>query len=246
VAALLAYAFGWAPIRGFAESGVAAVVGVALVWLLVERRYSLPGFWGNTAGWLPALTKTDVLILLFALWSSILLFFPLLAAVTGRGIVVWWNGRRGRHGDADAWFRRAAHLTSFVALMIAAEAAKIWLYYGAGGGPPSPLVHAGFHYFLDGAAGVSCALLFLILAWTAVREGRRDGVVALLVAGLPVAALAGGAAAIALINQRDYGYMHPYAWLLSVFWVLAAFCALRGLALQSRASETMEGSDRGR
>jgi hypothetical protein len=241
LAALLAFAFGWTPVTGPPEQGVAVVVGVALLWLLLEWRFPLPGFWGASAGWLPALTKTDVLVLLFALWSSLLLFLPLLVAVVA-WVLVGWVARRGRRVVADAWFHRSALLTSFAAFTIAAQAAKVWLYSGPGGdGPPSPLDHAGFHQLLNGAIGVSCALLFLVLAWTALREGQRGSVAALLVSGLPVAVLDGSAAAIALINQRDYGYMHPYAWLLSVFWVLAAFSALRGLALQSRASVAMEG-----
>jgi hypothetical protein len=237
--ALLAFAFGWAPIPDFAETGVAIVVGVALLWLLVEWRFPLKRLWGSSSGWLPALTKGDVLILLFALWSSVFVFLPLFVAVLGWGIVAWRTGRLGPRAEADEWFHRSALLTSFVAMTIAAEAAKIWLYSGASGAP-SPLDHAGFHQFLNGAVGVSCALLFLILAWTALREGQRGAVAALVVGGFPVVALAGWAAAVAIVNQRDYGYMHPYVWLLGVFWVLGVLSAVRGLALQSRAHFTQD------
>jgi hypothetical protein len=56
--------------------------------------------------------------------------------------------------------------------------------------------------------------------------------------GFPAAALAGWAAAVALINQRDYGDLHTYAWLLTIFWVLSVLSAIRGLALQPRAPST--------
>lgn len=233
--AAVAFAFGWAPILDSPEIGVAITVTVSLLWLVLEHFVPFKEFRGTSDGWLRAFTKGDALILLFALLSSVLLFLPLLVAVIIWAFVTWRARRHDQPSGADEWFHRSAILTSFVAIMVAAEAAKAWLY-GMPAGVYSPLFHEGFHQFLDGAIGVSCALLFLLHAWTSLRTGQGSAVATLVLGGFPTAALAGWAAAVALINQRDYGSLHTYAWLLVVFWVLGIFCAVRGLTSQRRAA----------
>jgi len=58
------------------------------------------------------------------------------------------------------------------------------------------------------------------------------------VSAFPAAALAGWAAVVVELNQRDYGYWHTYAWLLTIFWMLNVLSAIRGLALHPRAPST--------
>lgn len=83
---------------------------------------------------------------------------------------------------------------------------------------------------------MSCILL--LLAWTGVRQGQGWAVAVWWVSAFPAAALAGWAAVVAVLNQLDYGYLHTYAWLLTIFWVLSVLSAIRGLALQPRAPST--------
>ncbi len=150
-------------------------------------------------GWGPVGVYTGAVIIVAVslLW---LLCEPVVVWASVSGLA-WLRGQRA---SADDWFHRAAIFASFVAIMISEEASKIWLYSGATGAP-SPLTHAGFHQFLDGSIEVSCVLLFLLLAWTDLRQGQGRAIAVLYVGGLPVAALAAWAAAVAIINQRDYG-----------------------------------------
>ena len=169
LAAVLAYTFGWGPILGnqdvgFYTTGLIIIVAVSLLWLLCEWVVPLKGRWVASAGWLSTLTKGDVLSLLLALLNSPLLHIPLLVAVVIWGFASGIAWLRGQHVGADDWFHRAAIFASFVAIMIGDEASKVWLYSGAVDSSPSPLTHAGFHQFLDGATGVSCTLLLLFLA----------------------------------------------------------------------------------
>jgi hypothetical protein len=219
--------------------GVVIIVAVSLLWLLGERIIPLKGHWVASDGWLRTLTKLDVLILLGALFLSTLHEILLLVAVVVWAYVSSLAWLRGRRASADDWFHRAAIFASFVAIMVAEESSKIWLYSGGVGISPSPLTHAGFHQVLDGSIEVSCVLLLLLLAWTSLRQGHSWAIAVLLVSGLPAAALASWAAAVAIINQRDYGYLHVYAWLLTVLWVLSVLSAVRGLALQRRASASV-------
>jgi len=202
LAAVLAYIFGWGPVGVY--TGAVIIVAVSLLWLLCERVVPLKGRWVASDGWLGALTQLDVLILLGALFLSTLHEILLLLAVVVWASVSGLAWLRGQRASADDWFHRAAIFASFVAIMISEEASKIWLYSGATGAP-SPLTHAGFHQFLDGSIEVSCVLLFLLLAWTDLRQGQGRAIAVLYVGGLPVAALAAWAAAVAIINQRDYG-----------------------------------------
>lgn len=245
LAAVLAYTVGWGPMLGitggyvYTGVGVVIIVAVSLLWLLGERIIPLKGHWVASDGWLRTLTKLDVLILLGALFLSTLHEILLLMAVVVWAYVSSLAWLRGRRASADDWFHRAAIFASFVAIMVAEEASKIWLYSGAVGISPSPLTHAGFHQVLDGSIEVSCVLLLLLLAWTSLRQGQSWAIAVLLVSGLPAATLAAWAAAIAIINQRDYGYLHVYAWLLTVLWVLSVLSAVRGLAFQRRASASI-------
>ncbi|GAC1394382.1 MAG: hypothetical protein NVSMB38_26800 [Ktedonobacteraceae bacterium] len=246
LAAVLAYTFGWGPTFGnqavgFYVTGPILIVTVSLLWLLCERVVSLKGRWVVSDGWLCSLTQGDVLILLLAILNSPLLHIPLLVAVVIWGFVSGIAWLRGRRAGADDWFHRAAIFASFVAIMIGDEASKVWLYSGAVGTSPSPLTHAGFHQFLDGAVGVSCTLLLLFLAWKSLRQGQGWAVSVLWVSGFPAAALAGWAAVVSVINQHDYGDLHTYAWLLSMFWMLSVLSAVRGLALQPRTPSTEDG-----
>lgn len=71
-------------------------------------------------------------------------------------------------------------------------------------------------------------------AWFPLRKGHTWAVATLGIAGLPTAITAAWAATVALVNQRDYGYAHPYVWLLTMFWLLGVVCAVWGLLLQRR------------
>jgi len=51
---------------------------------------------------------------------------------------------------------------------------------------------------------------------------------------LPTATIGGWAAYVALSHQRVYGYDHPFAWLLALFWLLSALSAMRCFILQRR------------
>ena len=164
---------------------------------------------------------------------------PGTVTVIGAGVVVWllveavlWM-RRLRSG-ASGLFLRAAVFTSMMALEVNEEASKVWLYGGGNDQPPSPLTHAGFHAFIDGGIETSLVILLLLLAWFPVRKGNSWAVVALGVAGLPAAFTGGLAAAIALANQRFYGYAHPYAWLIALFWLLGTLFAVWGLLLKKK------------
>lgn len=245
LSAVLAYIFGGGPVLGnegvgFYPTGLIIIVAVTLLWLLCERVVPLKNRWVASEGWLHTLTKGDVLILLLALLNSPLLHIPLLVAVVIWGFVSGLAWLRGQRASADDWFHRAAIFASFVAIMIGDEASKVWLYGGATDAP-SPLTHAGYHQFLDGSIEVSGTLLLLLLAWTFLRQGKGWAVAVLWVSTFPVAALAGWAAVVALINQRVYGDLHTYAWLLTIFWVLSVLSAIRGLALQPRAPSMEDG-----
>ena len=220
--------------------GVVIIVAVALLWLLIERVVPLQGRWVASNGWLGALTKLDVLIMLGALFVSTLHEILLLLAVVVWASVSGLAWLRGRRASADDWFHRAAIFASFVAIMIGEEASKVWLYGGATGAP-SPLTHAGFHQFLDGSIEVSCVLLLLLLAWTGLRQGQGWAIAVWYVSGFPAAALATWAAVVAIVNQRDYGYLHAYVWLLAMFWAISVLSAARGLALQPRVASTEAG-----
>ncbi len=169
LAAVLAYTFGWGPmlevpgVGAVIIVGVVIIVAVSLLWLLFEQVVPLKGRWVASDGWLRMFTKGDMLILLLAILNGPFLHIPLLVAVVIWGLVSGIAWRRGQRAGADDWFHRAAIFASFVALMIGEEASKVWLYSGAVGTSPSPLTHAGFHQFLDGAIGVSCTLLLLLL-----------------------------------------------------------------------------------
>jgi len=247
LAAVLAYTFGWGPmlevpgVGAVIIVGVVIIVAVSLLWLLFEQVVPLKGRWVASDGWLRMFTKGDMLILLLAILNGPFLHIPLLVAVVIWGLVSGIAWRRGQRAGADDWFHRAAIFASFVALMIGEEASKVWLYSGAVGTSPSPLTHAGFHQFLDGAIGVSCTLLLLLLAWTTLRQGQGWAVAVWWVSGFPAAALAAWAAVLAVLNQRDYGDLHTYAWLLTIFWVFSVLCAIRGLALQRRPPSTKDG-----
>ena len=234
--ALLAFMFGVGPTVGndvvsYYSSSVLLVGGVLLLWIVCEWAGVVPlsgHGWIASPGWLRTFTQADVLLLLLVLLNSSLLHLALLAA-----LVIWTgiagiSSLRGRRISADAWFHRAATFASFMAIMVANEASKIWLYSGALGVPPSPLNHWGFHFVLDGSIEVSCVLLLFLLAWTGVRAGQGRAIALLLVASLPAAALAGWAAAVSILNQQDYGYEHTYAWLLTLCWVLTLVSAVRG------------------
>ena len=246
LATVLAYAFGWGPLLGnegvgYYMSGLIIMGAVSLLWLLCERVLPLQGRWVASEGWLRTLTRGDVLILLLALLNSSLLHIPLFVAVVIWGFASGLAGLRSQRASADDWFHRTAIFASFVAIMIGDEASKVWLFSGAVGSSPSPLTHAGFHQFLDGSIEVSCTLLLLFLAWIPLRQGQGWAVAVWWVSAFPAAALAGWAAVVTLLNQRDYGYFHTYAWLLTIFWVLSVLCAIRGLALQPRAPSTEDG-----
>ena len=245
LAAVLAYTFGGGPLLGtdaggFVPSSLLSIVAVGLLWLVCEQVVPRNAHWVVSPGWLRSLARGDVLILLLALLNSLLLHLPLLVAVliwSGVAVLARLRGHQARAAD---WFHRAALFASFAALMIGDEAGKVWLFSGAVGEAPSPLTHAGFHQVLDGATGVSCTLLWLLLAWTGLRRGEGWAVAVWGVSALPAAALAGWAAGVALLNQRDYGYGHTSAWLLPIFWGLSVLSALRGLALQRRAPATAD------
>ena len=247
LAAVLAYTFGWGPmlevpgVGAVIIVGVVIIVAVSLLWLLFEQVVPLKGRWVASDGWLRMFTKGDMLILLLAILNGPLLHIPLFVAVVIWGLVSGIAWLRGQRAGADDCFHRAAIFASFVALMIGEEASKVWLYSGAVGISPSPLTHAGFHQFLDGAIGVSCTLLLLLLAWTTLRQGQGWAVAVWWVSGFPAAALAAWAAVLAVLNQRDYGDLHTYAWLLTIFWVLSVLSAIRGLALQRRPPSTKDG-----
>ena len=245
LAAVLAYTFGGGPLLGtdavgFVPSSLLSIVAVSLLWLGGEQVVARNDRWVVSPGWLRTLTQGDVLILLLALLNSLLLHLPLLVAVLIWGVAAGLARLRGQRASADDWFHRAALFASFAALMIGDEAAKVWLFSGAVGDAPSPLTHAGFHQVLDGATGISCTFLWLLLAWTGLRRGHGWAVVVWGVSAFPAAALAAWAASVALLNQRDYGYLHPYAWLLPIFWGLTMLSAMRGLALQPRAPSTVD------
>jgi len=239
LAAVLAFTFGWGPFGVY--TGAVIIIAVSLLWLLCERVLPLQGRWIASEGWLRALTKRDVLILLGALFLSMLQeLLPLLAVVLVWAFVSGLAWLYGRRASADGWFHRAAIFASFVAIMIGEEASKVWLYGGATGAP-SPLTHAGFHQFLDGSIEVSCVLLLLLLAWTGLRQGQGWAIAVWYVSGFPAAALATWAAVVAIVNQRDYGYLHAYVWLLAIFWAVSVLSAARGLALQPRVASTEAG-----
>jgi hypothetical protein len=171
-------------------------------------------------------------------------------AVIGAGIVVWslveailWM-RRCRSG-ATGLFLRAAVFTSIMALEVNEEASKVWLYGGGNDQPASPLTHTGFHTFIDGGIETSFVILLLLLAWFPLRKGHSWAVAALGMAGLPAAFTGGLAAAVALANQRAYGYAHPYAWLIALFWLLGTLCAVWGLLLKRRSVSPRAASSEG-
>jgi hypothetical protein len=233
LAAVLAFSFGWEPILGM--SAVSIVVVVALLWLGIEEVAQWLGLRVSMGGWI-SLTKVDVVILLAALFVSTLKEILLFVVIPAWLIVAVLALLRIWRTSADGWFHWSALLTSFMAIDVGAEAARIWLSAGENGGSPSPLTHIGFHESIDGGITVSCVLLLLLLAWWPVRQRQAWGVAVLVSAAFPTALISGWAVAVALLTQRSYGYEDSYAWLLVVFWLLGVLSAVWGLMLQRRAA----------
>jgi hypothetical protein len=233
LAAVLTFSFGWGPIVGI--PAVFVVVAAGLLWLGIEEVAQWLGLRVSRSDWI-SLSRIDVAILLAALfvssWKNILLFVvvPLWLIVAALALLRIWRI------SADGWFHWAARLTSFMAIEVGAEAARIWLFAGENGGPSSPLTHIGFHESTDGGIVVSCVLLLLLLAWGPVRQRQAWGVTVLISAGFPIALFSTWAVAGAWLNQRPYGYEDVYAWLLVLFWLLGVLSAVWGLVLQRRAA----------
>jgi hypothetical protein len=172
----------------------------------------------------------------------------LFLAVIGWLVMVTIAWLRGTRVGAEGWYHRTIILTLLIAVEMSAEISKIWLYGGGYGGMPTPLDHIGFHHLLDGGIGWSCILLVLLLAWLPatvwtpssqapltwqpLHQSQFWLLAALLTATLPAAIIGGWAAYVALSHQRDYGYLHSFAWLLALFWYLSALSAMRCFTLQ--------------
>jgi hypothetical protein len=121
----------------------------------------------------------------------------------------------------------AAVLTSLLGVLILVLATE--LTYFAVSNPPtsrfSDAAHDGFHIVEEGGFSVMGAALLLFMAWRSVWNGELWGFWALLIAGLP-------AAALPPLAYQEFGPWHVYVWFPAVVWLLSLATYAAGLLLQ--------------